>query len=62
VDQGVIEITKAAETIANSWIFRLFSKKKNNQEEQLTEPLKVNAGDTIIIRPVNRSLPEIPEE
>ncbi len=28
VDQGVFEVTRAAETIADSWIFRLFSKKK----------------------------------
>ncbi|BBD44079.1 MAG: MlaD family protein [Proteiniphilum sp.] len=59
VDQGVIEITKAAETIANSWIFRLFSKNKNKQNEQQKEPLKVNTGDTLIIRPVNRSSPEV---
>lgn len=47
VDQGVIEITNAAETIANSWIFRLFSKKKKNQEEQPSELLNVNEVDTI---------------
>ncbi len=62
VDQGVIEITSAAETIANSWIFRLFSKKKDNKNDQQPETLKVNAGDTIIIRPVNRNIPEVPEE
>ncbi len=62
VDQGVIEITKAAETIANSWIFRLFSKKKEKPNDQQPETLKVNAGDTIIIRPVNRNIPEVPEE
>lgn len=55
MDQGVIEITKAAETIANSWIFRIFSKKKNNKEEEQTNKLKVNAGDTIIIRPVRQN-------
>jgi phospholipid/cholesterol/gamma-HCH transport system substrate-binding protein len=59
VDQGIIEITKAAETIANSWIFRLFSKNKNKQNEIQKVELKVNAGDTLIIRPVNRSSPEV---
>lgn len=52
MDQGVIEITKAAETIGNSWIFRLFSKKKNNKEEEQTQTLEVSPGDTIIIRPM----------
>lgn len=33
VDDGVVEITRAAETISNSWLFRLFSK-KNRQESQ----------------------------
>lgn len=32
VDQGVVEITRAANTIADSWIFRLFSKKKNKEK------------------------------
>jgi len=62
VDQGVIEITNAAETIANSWIFRLFSKKKDNKNDPQPETFKVNEGDTIIIRPVNRSIPEVSEE
>jgi phospholipid/cholesterol/gamma-HCH transport system substrate-binding protein len=62
VDQGVIEITNAAETIANSWIFRLFSKKKDKPNDQQSETFKVNAGDTIILRPVDRSIPETPEE
>ena len=39
VNQGVIEVTEAAETVANSWIFRLFSKdKKDQEEEEQTEP------------------------
>lgn len=62
VDQGVIEITNAAETIANSWIFRLFSKKKDKKNDPQPETIKLNEGDTIIIRPVNRSIPETPEE
>ena len=62
VEQGVIEITNAAETIANSWIFRLFSKKKDKENDQQAETFKVNEGDTIIIRPVNRDIPEEPEE
>lgn len=62
VDQGVIEITKAAETIANSWIFRLFSKNKNKPNEMQKVPLMMNTGDTLIIRPVNRSSPEVPND
>lgn len=63
VDQGVVEITKAAETIANSWIFRLFSKKKKEAKESLKdEPkheFKVNPGDTIIIPQDENSMPEL---
>jgi phospholipid/cholesterol/gamma-HCH transport system substrate-binding protein len=56
VDQSLIEVTKAAETISNSWLFRLFSKKKkNNQDEESLGKLEVNAGDTIIIRRENTS-------
>ncbi len=62
VEQGVIEITNAAETISNSWIFRLFSKKKDKENDQQPGTFKVNEGDTIIIRPVNRNIPEEPEE
>ena len=67
VDQGVFEVTRAAETIADSWIFRLFSKKKkinNNQTQSVTagkqlKEFEVQPGDTIII-PVNESAdPEI---
>jgi ABC-type transport system involved in resistance to organic solvents, periplasmic component len=54
VDQGVVQVTRAAETIANSWIFRLFSKKSTTQNEQQTEQVKVNTGDTIIIHPENK--------
>lgn len=38
VDQGVVEITRAAETISNSWLFRLFSKK--NREEDKKEVIE----------------------
>lgn len=67
VDQGVFEVTRAAETIADSWIFRLFSKKKkdvNNQSQSVTikrqpQEFEVQPGDTIIV-PVNESAdPEI---
>jgi phospholipid/cholesterol/gamma-HCH transport system substrate-binding protein len=67
VDQGVFEVTRAAETIADSWIFRLFSKKKkdtNNQSQPVTtkrqpKEFEVQPGDTIIV-PVNESAdPEI---
>lgn len=67
VDQGVFEVTRAAETIADSWIFRLFSKKKkdvNNQSQSVTikrqpKEFEVQPGDTIIV-PVNESAdPEI---
>src|SRR5690606_5498393 len=58
VDQSLMEVTKAAETISNSWLFRLFSKKKKNgQDEQSLGKLEVNAGDTIIIRRENTSEP-----
>lgn len=53
VDNSLIEITKAAETISNSWIFRLFSKKRKTQDDQSIGQLEVNAGDTIIIRREN---------
>lgn len=66
VDQGVFEVTRAAETIADSWIFRLFSKKKkdnNTQTQSVTagrpKEFEVQPGDTIIV-PVNESAdPEI---
>ncbi|WP_298653020.1 MlaD family protein [uncultured Proteiniphilum sp.] len=62
VDQGVFEVTRAAETIADSWIFRLFSKKKkvnNNQTPSVTaekqpKEFEVQPGDTIIV-PLNES-------
>ena len=58
VDQSLIEITKAAETISKSWLFRLFSKKnKNDKDEESLGKLEVNAGDTIIIRRENTSEP-----
>lgn len=52
VDQGVVEITRAANTIADSWIFRLFSKKrkKNEPAPQPVEEFNVKSGDTIIIQ------------
>ena len=50
VDQSLIEITKAAETISNSWLFRLFSKKRKTEDDQSIGKLEVNEGDTIIIR------------
>ena len=34
VDQSLIEITKAAETISKSWLFRLFSKKNKNDKDE----------------------------
>jgi phospholipid/cholesterol/gamma-HCH transport system substrate-binding protein len=63
VDQGVVEITKAAETIANSWIFRIFSKKKDKgkDEDTVKHEFKVNAGDTIIIPSSENILPEVHE-
>ncbi len=62
VDQGVFEVTRAAETIADSWIFRLFSKKKKNDrnqastgvEKQPSKEFMVQPGDTIIV-PVEES-------
>lgn len=52
VDHGVVQVTRAAETIANSWIFRLFSKKKKKEPEVGTsvQEIKVNPGDTLLIR------------
>lgn len=63
VDQGVVEITKAAENISNSWIFRIFSKKKKKekQKEEPTHEFNVNPGDTIIIPSNENSLPELHE-
>jgi len=52
VDEGIVEITRAAETVANSWIFRLFSKNKKKDEEAKKQPVQqfsVSAGDTVII-------------
>lgn len=42
VDESVVEITRAAETISNSWLFRLFSKKNRKQNEVEPEQVKVN--------------------
>ena len=42
VDESVVEITRAAETISNSWLFRLFSKKNRKQNEVEPEQEKVN--------------------
>ncbi|MDY0184134.1 MAG: hypothetical protein RBR39_12670, partial [Proteiniphilum sp.] len=52
VDHGVVQVTRAAETIANSWIFRLFSKKRKKEPEVGTsvQEIKVNPGDTLLIR------------
>ena len=67
IDQGVFEVTRAAETIADSWIFRLFSKKKKKDKNQVqaVRPAQqsrseyiVQPGDTIIV-PQNASEPEI---
>lgn len=55
VDNSLIEITKAAETISNSWLFRLFSGRKKNQDDQSIGRLEVNEGDTIIIRRENNN-------
>jgi len=52
VDESIVEITRAAETVANSWIFRLFSKNKKKDEEAKKQPVQqfsVNPGDTVII-------------
>lgn len=50
VDAGVVEVTRAANTIADSWIFNLFKKKKNKKEApQPVEQYNVKTGDTIII-------------
>ncbi len=61
VDQGVVEITKAAETISNSWIFRIFSKKKEKESPkgETKHAFNVNPGDTIIIPPDENSVPEV---
>ena len=52
VDHGVVQVTRAAETIASSWIFRLFSKKRKKDPEVGTsvQEIKVNPGDTLLIR------------
>ena len=67
VDKGVFEVTRAAETIAESWIFRLFSKKKkdvNNPPQPVPvkrEPreFEVQPGDTIIVPRDESGDPEI---
>ncbi len=52
VDHGVVQVTRAAETIANSWIFRLFSRKKKREpvNQASVQEIKVEPGDTILIR------------
>ena len=45
VDESVVEITRAAETISNSWLFRLFSKKNRKQNEVEPEQVKVNVAN-----------------
>ncbi len=45
VDESVVEITRAAETISNSWLFRLFSKKNRKQNEVEPEQEKVNVAN-----------------
>ena len=55
VDQGMIEVTRATETIANNWIFRLFSRKRATPDKQQIGQLEVNAGETIITRRKNGS-------
>ena len=52
VDHGVVQVTRAAETIANSWIFRLFSKKKKKEPDTQVsvQEIKVQPGDTLLIR------------
>ncbi len=52
VDHGVVQVTRAAETIANSWVFRLFSKKKKNEPDTQVsvQEIKVQPGDTLLIR------------
>ncbi len=69
VDQGVYEVTRAANTIADSWIFRLFSKKKKNNEATPTQPATqvnqqpkeytVEPGDTIVVPADESQNPEI---
>lgn len=49
VDEGVIQLTRAAETIADSWIFRLFSKRNKKKKERVKE-VRVQPGDTLIIQ------------
>ena len=64
VDVSVVQITKAAETIADSWIFRLFSKKKKKNEvtPQPVQEFNVKAGDTIVIPSNEQSAPQIREK
>lgn len=62
VDQGVVQITRAAETIANSWIFRLFSKKKKNDKKEVTHEFRVNPGDTIVIPSNENIAPQLHEK
>lgn len=56
VDEAVVQVTRAAETVANSWIFRLFSKKKKEPKEQPVQEFKVQPGDTIVIDSVGAKL------
>ena len=63
VDHGVVQVTQAAETIANSWIFRLFSKKKKKEpnNEVSVQEIKVQPGDTLLIKHGRDVAPEINE-
>ncbi len=67
VDQGVVQITRAAETIADSWIFRLFSGRKKKKEtapattQQPVQEFNVKAGDTIVIPSNENEIPELRE-
>ncbi len=56
VDEAVVQVTRAAETVANSWIFRLFSKKKKEPKEQPVQEFNVQPGDTIVIDSIGASL------
>ncbi|RNC65675.1 MlaD family protein [Proteiniphilum sp. X52] len=67
VDKGVFEVTRAAETIADSWIFRLFSKKKKDVNKppqsvpvkRQSKEFEVHPGDTIIVPMTESADPEI---
>lgn len=50
VDQGVVEITRAANTIADSWIFRLFSGRKKKKQDAPKQEFSVSKGDTVVIK------------